>query len=386
VKKNIETINFITTYFVPEIIASSERSLYFVLELEKQYTVNVFCLTEMGKYQDDKTIQFSKNTTIYYINQEMFNRRSFFTRAFHEIKYSFKLVEASKKVKSDITYVASPYMFLIPIVAYRLSGKKMIDNRDLLWEYLKENNFLQKIIKYSLKRVMKRSLHKFDEVIVTNREESKFLKEQYALRQITIIPNGISQEKYNKLIKISIANNTQWTIVYIGNVALGHNLEIFLEVSKQYLDIQFLIIGEGSGQLSLKAYATKHRLSNVVFKNKMKWKELLPYYQNASILYAQLDGKEYEMAMPSKLYEYASLGLPIIYGGVGYANSFVKNLETAHAISPNSIEELVLAIESIKNSEALISYKNRLFIKKYFIRENISKKLTLLIEKRGNFY
>ena len=170
-------------------------------------------------------------------------------------------------------------------------------------------------------------------------------------------------------------------IAYIGNVALGHNLEVFLNVSKKYSDITFLIIGDGSGLLFLKEYAEKYQLNNVVFKDKIEWNRLISYYTNSSILYAQLDGKEYQMAMPSKLYEYASVGLPIIYGGVGYANSFVKNLENSKAIKPNSIKDLVLAIESILKYEILISKKNRIFIQKHYIREKISKKLSVMIDK-----
>ena len=158
-------------------------------------------------------------------------------------------------------------------------------------------------------------------------------------------------------------------------------MKVLLDVSKKYLNINFLIIGNGSGLLSLKKYVKKYQLNNVIFKNKMEWEELIPYYANSSILYAQLDGKEYEIALPSKLYEYASVGLPIIYGGIGYAKSFVEKLENSKVVKPNSVKDLELAIESIQNYEISISQKNRLLIKKYYIRENISKKLSLIINK-----
>ena len=79
------------------------------------------------------------------------------------------------------------------------------------------------------------------------------------------------------------------------------------------------------------------------------------------------------MAMPSKLYEYASIGLPIIYGGVGCATTFVKKLEHSKVIKPNSVEELVSAINTMRNNYYPISTKNRLLIKNQYIRENSSK-------------
>ena len=97
-----------------------------------------------------------------------------------------------------------------------------------------------------------------------------------------------------------------------------------------------------------------------------------------SILYAQLD-KKYVSAMPSKLYEYASLGLPIIYGGIGQAKLFIDNLENAITIPPNNVKTLVAAIKKVKEKSSSISNKNRELIKEKYLREGAAIKINHII-------
>ena len=90
--------------------------------------------------------------------------------------------------------------------------------------------------------------------------------------------------------------------------------------------------------------------------------------------------EKFKTAMPSKLYEYASAGLPIIYGGEGTAVEFVKNLENARAIKPNNKKELKEAILFFQSKDGFCSKKNQDFIKKNYIREEEAKKIIKIVE------
>lgn len=94
----------------------------------------------------------------------------------------------------------------------------------------------------------------------------------------------------------------------------------------------------------------------------------------SSVLYAQLN-ENCTTALPSKLYEYSSIGLPIIYCGPnGPEKSFVENLENAISIPPNDVKALVQAIIKCKKMSNVVSNKNRDLIKQDYIREIIAKK------------
>ena len=114
------------------------------------------------------------------------------------------------------------------------------------------------------------------------------------------------------------------------------------------------------------------------FNWKGRTTEILKYYERSKILFAQLK-ENFSMAMPSKLYEYASTGLPIVYGGKGEAVKFVERLENGYVFKPSNVEKCKNLISDIFRQDIKISTHNRKFIEANFIREvNAEKLLTIL--------
>ncbi len=371
---NLKTINFITAHYLPEITACTNRILSYVNELEKHYNINIICLSEKGIAEEKTIIQYNDRVKIYYINQKEFNGKRFIARALNEIYYIARLVLVANKNKSDITIATTPYMFVIPLVGYFIKGKKILDIRDLVWEYLDKKSFVKRILTI----VMSRSMSKFDKIIVTNEYERNILKNEYNKKDISIIPNGIDMNRFNKLSYTKIIHN-KFTVTYVGNIGLAQNIKILVLAAEMLPDVDFKIVGDGAEMKSLKNYSTAHGLKNVEFTGKLDWNELKYYYQISSVLYAQLDEK-FISAVPSKLYEYASSGLPIIFGGTGAAVNLMNELENTFTIKPNKINELVAAISKIQSSQISISNKNKSYIKENYLRDNIASKLIDVIE------
>ena len=371
---NLKTINFITAHYLPEITACTNRILSYVNELEKHYNVNIICLSEKGITEEKTLIQHNDRIKIYYINQKEFNGKRFIVRALNEIYYIARLVLLANKTKSDITIATTPYMFTVPLVGYFIKGKKILDIRDLVWEYLDKNSFAKKILTI----VMCRSMNKFDKIIVTNEYERNILENEYNKKEISIIPNGIDINRFNKLSCMEIIHN-KFTVTYVGNIGLAQNIKILVMAAEMLPNVDFKIVGDGAQMKSLKNYSTACDLKNVEFTGKLDWDELKYYYQISSVLYAQLDEK-FISAVPSKLYEYASIGLPIIFGGTGAAVNLMNELENTFIIKPNKIDELVVTISKIHSSQISISNKNKNYIKENYLRDNVAFKLIDIIE------
>ncbi len=374
----MQTINFLTSHFIPENTAATNRVLSFINEFEKQYKVNVVCLSEKGVSQKKNIVLYSAQITIYYVNQDDFNGKNFFLRAFNEVKYISKLLKISKILPHDIVVVTSPYMFMIPLVGFGVTGKKVLDIRDLVWEYLDEKGLIKKIIKKVLTSIMKSGIKRFDHITVSNNYEYNLLSQKYEITKVDIIPNGIDILRYEQLTLINPDSDHPFTVTYVGNIGLAQNLKVLIDTAKQIPDIEFLIIGDGIEAKSIKEYAKDLNIKNITFTGKLEWDVLKNFYKRSSILYAQLD-KKYVSAMPSKLYEYASLGLPIIYGGVGQAKLFIDNLENAITIPPNNVKTLVAAIKKVKEKSSTISNKNRELINKKYLRESAAIKINHII-------
>ncbi len=375
----MKTINFLTSHFLPENTAATNRVVTYVKELSKNYKVNIFALAERGEKRRS-FMKYGENLEVYYINQKNFDAKNFLKRAFFEINYIHKLISLSKTKRSDLTIATAPYMFMIPLVAFLIKGKKIIDIRDLVWEYLDDKSLFQRVVKIILRKIMLISLRKYNFILVTNRNEKKWLNCNKIVKNICIISNGIEREKFEVLSNIPIKRSNRFTVTYIGNIGIAQNLKVLIECAKELPDIDFNIIGSGVEFEELKNYVQKNDIKNVNMPGKKSWSEILEYYENSSVLYAQLDEKFFS-AMPSKLYEYASVGLPIIYGGVGVAADFVKKLENSLSIKPNDKEELKRAILFLKDKNFGVSYKNRDFIKNNFIREEEAKKLAKIVDE-----
>ncbi len=378
----MKTVNFLTYYFIPENTAATNRVLAMVKELEKRYKVNVICATEKGKAQKDNStmLKYSENINIYYINQKAYDGEKFYTRALYELGYAFLIAKKSNKIKSDVKITTAPSMFLIPVVALMVRGKKVIDIRDLVWDYMSSNSLFSKVLKQQIQSLMKYSIKSYDYISVTNDHEKEWVKNEVKKDEIVKITNGIEEEKFSELSSISLKKDDKLTITYVGNIGIAQNIETLIDAAKELKHIKINLVGEGSRYNFLKAYTKKNQITNVEFFGKVPRDKMIDFYNKSSILYAQLDEK-FKAAMPSKLYEYASTGLPIIYGGVGEARKFVQNLDNCKAIDPCNVKQLVEAIKSFENKDLKISEKNRDFIKNNFIRETQSEKLVDIVDE-----
>lgn len=375
----MKTINFLSYYFIPENISATNRVQAMVNQLEKKYKVNIICTTEKGQPQRVGKVKYTDNIDIYYVDQKMYDGEKFYTRAIYELYYASRIVMKSLRVSSDVTIITSPSMFLIPVSALLIRGKKMIDIRDLVWEYMGTTSFYSKILKNQITLLIKQSLKTFDGHSVTNDYELKWIKDNIKKINPIKITNGIENSKFLELQALEPKKIEKFTVTYIGNVGIAQNIETLVDAAKSIKDIQVNIVGDGSRYRHLKAYVKRHQLTNVEFFGKVPRAKMIDFYSTSSLLFAQLDEK-FQAAMPSKLYEYVSTGLPIIYAGKGVAREFVDKLENCETIDPIDSKALELAILRYLKNEVKISQKNREFIQENFIRETQSLKLVDLVD------
>jgi glycosyltransferase involved in cell wall biosynthesis len=373
----MKTINFLTGNFIPENCAGTNRILALVKELEKKYKINVICISEKGKKPDD--FQFSKNIKVYYIHQKIYDGEKFYTRAIHELVYAVKLARKSTDYPSDLIIATSPQMFIIPTVAF-LSKKKIIDIRDLVWEYIDAKSLYTKMVKFVITLLMKKTIYRYHYITVTNNHEYDWIVKNIPGAKIEKITNGIEEKQFTELNTLQINEMKVFTLTYIGNVGIAQNINILVDLAKRIPDIQINIIGEGSKYHELKQYARKNQIHNITFFGKVKREEIISFYKKTSVLFAQLDEK-FQAAMPSKLYEYASTGLPIIYAGLGEARNFVKQLENCTTINPGDLKALEVAVKKYKEEPIKISEANKRFVYENFIREQQSTKMVDIVDK-----
>jgi len=194
------------------------------------------------------------------------------------------------------------------------------------------------------------------------------------------LPNGIDEEFLNNKIRLypSEKNKSVKLITYAGNIGSGQGLEKIIPQAAKLLGdaYQFLVIGDGGTKGLLIDKIKELSVENVKVYNPVSRKELLGYYEHSDYLFLHLNNYEaFKKVLPSKIFEYGALPLPILAGVGGYAAEFIReNLDNCILFDPTDFVSCVNQLQSY-------SYKRGIresFIKKYS-RANISNQLADLI-------
>ena len=265
-------------------------------------------------------------------------------------------------------------MFLLFLFRGFGNSLKVLDVRDLTWEYLSDSSVVTKYAKKIFRFLTKWKLPRFDVFCVTNSAERKHLVEEIKVDPQGIIQcsNGISIDQFQRLAKIDYARSSEQPrrpcLTYIGNVGVAQNLITLVEAAKQLPDVDFRIVGGGSDQERIEEAA--RQVSNLEMTGRVGWDEIPSAYEQADVLWAQLT-PEFSGAVPSKLYEYLATGKPVIYGGEGEAVSVISEFEDVEVVQPGNVPELISAIKNVTDNteRSQINASNRQKVKEQYIRE-----------------
>lgn len=160
-------------------------------------------------------------------------------------------------------------------------------------------------------------------------------------------------------------------ILYAGNIGRGQDLDRIIPKIAMKLPEpwRIRIIGDGSARSQLiKAVVG---LKNVKYEPPVPRFELVKYYSRASILFLHLsDYPAFKDVIPSKLFEYAATGFPIIAGVDGNLANFIKyNIDNACIFPPYNESEFIAAFERLEikrnpRSEFIDKYNNSKILSK----------------------
>ena len=365
-----KTLAIVMSYPLKKELAAGNRMLSFLqVAQERGYRVTVYSLSDSNNNP-------CSNSFNYEIKPFSWICPGFFGRAIKEGVNSLKLFKAVKKCKYDKVLVSIPSMFLLFLMPRKLAESTYLDIRDLTWEYLSDKSCIQRVAKFVFRFVAKRKIGVFSAISVTNPCEFKYCAEvlDFPQQSTVLVPNGISQENFQKLSSISLSLpkvREQIVITYIGNVGIPQNLSIYIEAAICCPNLIFNIVGSGENLSEVQKLKDKKNVSNVKFLGSLPWHELENVYAETDILYAQLN-HDFSGAIPSKLYEYLSTGKFFIYGGAGEALEMLDDFEHYMAIEPDNATRLVEAINQIVKEElwSELSSANRLKIENNYIREH----------------
>jgi len=319
------------------------------------------------KYQKNLTI--SKTIPLY--------RKSMFTRSASWIVFLIQLIP-------KILFCKKTDLFLItsnpPILGFLLaviSFFKKVNYVYLIYDFypdvilelriLREDNLIIKFWNWTNINLFKNALLIFT---LTEQVNNK-LRMFYGIKdsKIKLIPPWADNKflfpisgKNNPLQKRFNPDNKK-IVLYSGNMGKTHNIKIILNAASKLSnnsEILFLFVGGGDKADMIKEFIKKTKLKNLKIENYVKSKEFNFLLNLATLSIASVSKSADLSLIPSKIFSYMSVGLPLIAIGSqgGVLENVIEKCNCGVFHSSSSSKDLAEKIENlINNKESLIKYK-----------------------------
>lgn len=155
-------------------------------------------------------------------------------------------------------------------------------------------------------------------------------------------------------------------ILYAGNIGDGQGLHRILPEAAQRLGpkVRFRVIGDGGRRKQLEDGLSQADVGNVEMMSPIPRKALNEHYREADILFLHLnDHAAFLKVLPSKIFEYAATGKPMLAGVSGYAAEFLRREVPGVAVfDPCDAAGMADAVEELLAMPAVVdraSFRSR---------------------------
>jgi glycosyltransferase involved in cell wall biosynthesis len=391
----MEEILIISNYYPPEKGAAANRIEQLALKLnQNNYKVSVIC--PLGNYPKGELFQeykgkfsvtenrnnitvkrlwifpsVSKNLLIRILSVLSFSSCLFFYLLF-------------KKTPKKVVVQSPPLLLsFISVFVLSLKNKKIILNVSDLWplaaielKALKENSFSHKISLF-----FERFIYKKATVIIGQSNEIiTHVKSIFPDKNCYLYRNFPNHQIENlELLKLE---NQPIKIFYAGLLGIAQGvLELCEKIELDDLNIELHIFGDGAEKTQIKKLISTQKKQKIFFHGMIERNELHQTLKSFDVAIVPLKVRIYG-SVPSKIFEYGSLGFPILYFGGGEGETIVEENSLGWVAKVENYEELnekLIAIAKLSKLELLEMTKKIFNTSKE--KFNLNNQMNYLIEK-----
>ncbi|WP_282134853.1 glycosyltransferase family 4 protein [Seonamhaeicola maritimus] len=357
----MKDILIITNYYPPETGAASNRIFHLAEGLQKNH-FNVSILTPLPNYPRGhifndykgkfKYFSIENNIKVHRLWIYASNSKNKIIRLFTMLSYSISLIWfiATNKIPNRVIVQSPPLIVAFTSMLFlRSKGRKLILNVSDLWPLAGyELRALKKNFSYKLLEKIEYYNYKHAHLILGQSEEilshvqSKLPKKQtFKYRNYPII-----ETLDNKLEPLP---NKKLKIVYAGLLGVAQGIHRLCQ-ELDYSNIEFHIYGDGAERVQIEKFIkTKNELP-IYYHGELTRHELHKTIIQYDIAIIPLLNRIYG-SVPSKIFEYSKLGLPILYFGGGEGELLIKQNDLGWIADAGNYNELNNVISSIIGTE-----------------------------------
>ena len=367
---------FFTFYYPPDLSAGSFRSIALVENLIAQMDSKnslVVITTSPNRYKSyevkTETLTIKRNLKIFRIRLPK-HSGSMLSQAFSFSIYSIKAIKICYNERPDYLIGTSGRLMtaiLTWLASILMRKPYAIDLRDIFSETISDlfatkNKFLGRLFKKLFSYFDKQVLINAKCVNVVSKGFPKYFEERgIDTSKWLFYPNGIDDIFLHETISKNNPSKCEFTILYAGNIGYAQSLDkIVPDVAKKLGEqYKFVIIGDGSARKKLITSLERRNIKNVTIVNPVNRQKLLNYYRESDILFLHLAAiPAFARVLPSKLFEYAAMGKPIVAGIEGYSSEFVRDyIPYSLIFEPGQVD---LCVECIIKSTCMTVKKSEM--------------------------
>ena len=339
-------ILFLTDNFPPEVNAPATRTFEHCCEWQKaghDVTVITCCPNfPKGKVFDgykNRLYQreYTEGLKIIRVWTYIAENKGFFKRVLDYISFSVSGFIAGLFQTFDIVVATSPQFFTAlcgRALAFWKRRPWIMEVRDIWPESIKtvgvmSDNLFIRYFEWQEKKCYK-SAKKI--VVVTDAFKENLKSKGVPASKIYVVKNGVNLDffkarKKNSELAERLGVAGKKVLGYIGTHGMAHKLDFLIDSVKELADKNYvlLLIGDGAEKRKLQEKVTREHIKNVIMLDSVS-KEAVPEYialQDAALINLKRDDL-FKTVIPSKIFETAAMGIPILIGVDGEARSIIE--------------------------------------------------------------
>lgn len=272
---------------------------------------------------------------------------------------------ASLFYKTDVIIATSPQLFTALGGYWAAVVKRkpwIMEVRDIWPESIQVLGAIQnKRVLNALERLVRHLYKKATAiVVVTNGFKPKIAAEGIDASKISVVRNGVNSKRYYpREANASLVEHHKlagkFVLGYIGTHGMAHNLSFILDCAAKVTDptVHFLLIGDGALKKRLERKCEELGLTNVTMLDPVP-REDVPQYISAIdaalVPLRKLD--TFTTVIPSKIFENAAMGKPIMLGVEGEAAEIVGSYNAGVCFEPENEADFLAKLAELRASAA----------------------------------
>ncbi|WP_299744258.1 glycosyltransferase family 4 protein [uncultured Rossellomorea sp.] len=289
-------------------------------------------------YLDHPVEQVSDNVKVIRVGSKSGEGQGLLIRMIKYIFLTFSIYKEAKKHKTDTFYIYSTPPFL-GLLGSKLSkiAPTLYNAQDLFPDTLiKMKKLSDKNIFVKFLRNLEKKVYQHNTKIVTISEDMRntIIEQGSKKEKVEVIQNWVDihkikkvERKDNDLFNKFKLDKQSFYVSYAGDIGLFQNWEIILdaaqELEKEYNDIKFVIIGNGSYKDNMEKSIKRRKLSNTLLFPLQPIELISSAYSLGDLELVSLEKDMTKLALPSKIGQILAAGSPLL--GMFDSNSYISN-------------------------------------------------------------